>query len=189
MCRHLLYSLFSLYHIKGCLHLKPHANGSGIVGCYMLHRFAQPIACCWKRSNFWAINSQHFFCSMIAKVERNDVRSVCTALPTLLGPHMCITHGLLEGHSHVSQYSRSNSFNLSILWCNPLQVPTLFRVVASICTPLPTLSNKPLTFFRQQCWELLRTFAHSLRRATFGTVRHFLKISIGHNYLAESTSR
>lgn len=46
VCRHLLYSLFSLYHIKGCLHLKPHANGSDIVGCYMLHPFAQPIACC-----------------------------------------------------------------------------------------------------------------------------------------------
>ena len=104
------------------------------------------------------------------------------------GHTRAFTHGLLEGHSHVSQYSRWNSFNLSILWCNPLHVPTLFRVVASICTPLPTLSNKLLTFFRQQCWELLCIFAHSLRRATFGTVSHFLKISIGHNYLVESTS-
>ena len=121
---------------------------SDVICCIQLHSLLHVVE---SGQIFLASNSQHFFCSMIAKVERNDVRSVCIALPTLLGPHTCITHGLLEGHSHVSQYSRSNSFNLSILWCNPLQVPTLFRVVASICTPLPTLSNKLLTFFRQQC--------------------------------------
>ena len=40
--------------------LKPCANGSNIVGSYMLRPFADPVACCclllhkvWNRSNFW----------------------------------------------------------------------------------------------------------------------------------------
>ena len=37
-----------------------------------------------------------------------------------------------------------------------LQVPTLLGVVASVCTPLPTL-------LAQQCWELLRPFARNLK--------------------------
>ena len=48
--------------------LKPCANGSNIVRCYMLLPFAHPVACCWQllrkvwnRSNVWANNSQHFF--------------------------------------------------------------------------------------------------------------------------------
>ena len=75
-----------------------------IVGCYKLQPFAHPIACCFallafaaqsmKWSNFWVNNSQHFFCSVIVGASRNNVGSVCTALPTLLGSHMRITHGL-----------------------------------------------------------------------------------------------
>ena len=52
--------------------LKPLAKGRNIVGCYILRPFAHPVACCrellrkiWNRSNFWANNSQHFFCSVI----------------------------------------------------------------------------------------------------------------------------
>ena len=41
-----------------------------------------------------------------------------------------------------------------------LQVPNLLGVIASVCTPLPTLT--------QQCWELLRPFARSLRASTPG---------------------
>ena len=37
----------------------------------------------WNRSNFWTNNSQHFFYSVPAKGLRNNVGSVCTALPTL----------------------------------------------------------------------------------------------------------
>ena len=75
---------------------------------WMLHvrPFAHPVACCWmlsccllfrkvwNRSNFSANNSQHFFCSVIAEASRNNVGSVCTALPTLLGPRTLSTHGL-----------------------------------------------------------------------------------------------
>ena len=44
-----------------------------------------------------------------------------------------------------------------------LQVPTLLGVVASICTPLPTRTQQ-LPTMAQQCWELLRPFARSLKQ-------------------------
>ena len=44
-----------------------------------------------------------------------------------------------------------------------LQVPTLLGVVASVCTPLPTRTQQLPTLLAQQCWELLRPFACSLR--------------------------
>ena len=68
--------------------------------CWMLHLVSVCTPCCmllhkvWYQSNFSANNSKHFFCSVIAEAWRNNVGSVCTALPTLLGPHMLITHGL-----------------------------------------------------------------------------------------------
>ena len=43
------------------------------------------------------------------------------------------------------------------------QVPTMLGVVASIGTPLPTRVQQPLSLLAQQCWELLRPFALSLR--------------------------
>ena len=73
-----------------------------IVGCYMLRPFAHPVVCSrmllrvdaqsLKLAKFSANNSEHFFCSVIAEAERNNVGSVCTALPTLLGPRTLITH-------------------------------------------------------------------------------------------------
>ena len=76
--------------------LKPRANGCNfvgqqhIVGCYILRPLGHPVTCfcmllnkVWNWSNFRANNSQHFFCSMIAEAWRNNVGSVCTALPTL----------------------------------------------------------------------------------------------------------
>ena len=35
--------------------------------------------------------------------------------------------------------------------------------VASVCTPLPTRTQQLPTLLAQQCWELLRPFARSLR--------------------------
>ena len=92
--------------------LKPRANGRNIVGqqlptlldvtCHVrLHTLLHVVGCCcvllrkvWNRSNRSANNSQHFFCSVIAEASRNNVGSVCTAPPTLLGPRTFITHGL-----------------------------------------------------------------------------------------------
>ena len=41
--------------------------------------------------------------------------------------------------------------------------PTLFGIVASFWTPLPTRTQQLATLLVQHCWELLRPFARSLR--------------------------
>ena len=41
-----------------------------------------------------------------------------------------------------------------------LQVPTLLGVVACVCTPLPIRTRQLPKLLAQQCWELLRPFAH-----------------------------
>ena len=53
-----------------------------------------------------------------------------------------------------------------------LQVTTLLGVVASVCTPLPTRTQQLPTLLAQQCWELLRPFARSLR------VRHIDLVTV-----------
>ena len=53
-----------------------------------------------------------------------------------------------------------------------LQVPTLLGVVASVCTPLPTSTQRLPTLLAQQCWELLRPFARSLIRITKSYMFH-----------------
>ena len=57
------------------LGVKPRANGRYIVGQHLPTFWMLHVACCWellgkvwKRSNFWANNSQHFFCSVIVAV-------------------------------------------------------------------------------------------------------------------------
>ena len=80
--------------------MKPRANGRNIVVqqlptmldvtcCVRLHILLHVVGCCcvllrkvWNRSNFSVNNSPHFFCSVIAEAKRNNVGSVCTALPT-----------------------------------------------------------------------------------------------------------
>lgn len=77
------------------------ANNPNIVWCYTLCSCARNAAyCCvsWK----WGW-------------KRNNVGSVCIALPTLLGLHMRITHCPFEHNSCVSQYCRQNSVNFSII--------------------------------------------------------------------------
>ena len=49
-----------------------------------------------------------------------------------------------------------------------LQVPNLLGVVASVCTSLPTRTQQLPTLLAQQCWELLRPFASSLRGIFYG---------------------
>ena len=85
-------------------------------------------------------SSQHSFCSAITEAYGNNVGSVCTALPTLVGPHRHIKHGLLEHQSRVSQYCRSILLHLSLLWQNALQVRTMLGVISYFRFP------KPLTF-------------------------------------------
>ena len=114
--------------------------------CRMLHLASVCTPCCmllrkvWNQSNFSANNSQHFLCSVIAEAWRNNVGSVCTALPTLLGPHMLITHGL----------QRLMGCILPMMHCRSQHCWELFHPFAHHCQQhmqqLPTL-------LAQQCWE------------------------------------
>ena len=75
-----------------------------IVGCYMLSLFLHPIACCWMllRVDVQGLKPVKLFSQQLPtfllfrdrQSVRNNVGSVCTALPTLLGPRTLITHGL-----------------------------------------------------------------------------------------------
>ena len=56
-------------------------------------------------------------------------------------------------HAHYAWFTKTYGLYPSH---DTLQVPTLLGVVASVCTPLPTL-------LAQQCWELLRPFARNLK--------------------------
>ena len=71
-----------------------------------------------------------------------------------LGPRTLITHGLqrLMGCILPTMHCRSRH-----CWDS----------VASVCTPLPTRTQQLPTLLAQQCWELLRPFARSLKVATF----------------------
>ena len=63
-------------------------------------------------------------------------------------------------HAHYAWFTKPYGLYSSH---DALQVPTLSGVVASVCTPLPTRMQQLLTLLAQQCWELLRPFACSLR--------------------------
>ena len=63
-------------------------------------------------------------------------------------------------HAHYTRFTKTYGLCPSH---DALQVPTLLRVVASICTPLPTWMQQLPTMLAQQCWELLRPpFARTL---------------------------
>ena len=108
----------------------------------------RPFVCCgllFGVVKFLTNNSQHFFCCVIAEAKCNNVGSVFTVLPILLGPRTCITHGL-----HVSfprctagpnivqqclellhQFAR-HSANTDTTTPNVVG-PTTLGVVASVC--------------------------------------------------------
>ena len=69
-----------------------------IVECYMLRPLAHPVACCCvffaKFETGQTFDPTTSNISVIAEALRNNFGSVCTALPTLLGPRKHITHGL-----------------------------------------------------------------------------------------------
>ena len=80
------------------------ATTPNIVGCYMLRPFAHPVACCCVLLRAVAQSlkpvkplSQQLPKFLLIRERRrwcNNVGSVCTALPTLVGPRTRIIHGL-----------------------------------------------------------------------------------------------
>ena len=100
--------------------------------CTPCCRFFRVVGSCWEllrkvwnRSNFWATNSLHFFCYVIAEARRNNLGSVCTALLTLLGPRTC--------QDAEFKFTKSNGLYHSH---DVLQVHR--KVVASVCTCCPS---------------------------------------------------
>ena len=63
-------------------------------------------------------------------------------------------------HAHYAWFTKTYGLYPSH---DALQVPTLLGVVASVCTPLPTRTQQLPILLAQQCWELLRPFARSLK--------------------------
>ena len=131
-----------------------------IVGCYMLCSFAHPVACCW----------------VLLRVVARSLRPVklfSQQLPTFLlfrdrrsvGQQRWIrlhSSSNIVGatHAHYAWFTKTHELYPSH---DALQVPTLLGVVASVCTPLLTPTQQLPTLLAQQCWELLRPFARSLR--------------------------
>ena len=80
---------------------------------------------------------------------KNNVGSICTALPTLLGPRTHITHGLQSLMGWI----------LPIMHCRSQHCWELLHLFAHHCRHE---RNNSQHCWSQQCWELLRPFARSL---------------------------
>ena len=135
----------------------------------MLRPFAHLVTCCW----------------MLLRVVARSLK------PVKLFSQQLLTFPLFREHRSVAQQwwirldSSSNivgATHAHSAWFtktyglypshDALQVPTLLGVVASVCTPLPTRMQQLPTLLAQQCWELLRPFARSLRIDLFFTFYH-----------------
>ena len=147
-----------------------------IIGCYMLHSFAHPVACCWMLLCVVAqsLKPVNFFSQQLPT----------TVLPTLLGPRTLITHGLqrLMGCILPTMHCRSqhcwellhrlhSTANTRATTPNIIGA-TMLRVVAFVCARSLRMVYKDLgcilpTIHRwsQYCLELLRPFAHHCQHA------------------------
>ena len=147
--------------------LKPRTNGRNIVGqqlpamldvtcCVRFHTLLHVVACYWEflrkvwnRLQFWTNNSQHFFRSVLAEGQRNNVGSTAQLLTSNI---------VRATHAHYTCSPKSYGLYPSHV---ALQIPTLLGVVASVCTPLPTRTQQLPALLAQHCWRLLRRFARS----------------------------
>ena len=146
-----------------------HANGHNIVdqqlptlivGCYMLRPFAHPVARCWMllRVVAQSLKPVKLFSQQLPTfLLFRDRRSVAQQCWIRLHSSSNIVGAT---HAHYAWFTKTYGLYPSH---NALQVPTLLGVVASVCTPLPTRTQQLPTLLVQQCWELLRPFACSLK--------------------------
>ena len=139
-------------HERSLLSVKPHANERNIVGCYMLRPFGHPVACCWMllRVVAQSLKPVKLFSQQLPTfLWFRDRRSVAQQCWIRLHNSSNIVGAT---HAHYAWFTKTCGLYPSH---DALQVSTLFEVVASVCTTLPTRT--------QQCWELLRPFARSLK--------------------------
>ena len=148
---------------RGRSRLKPRANWRNIVGqqlstllhvtCYMLRPFAHPVACC------------------CAKFETSQTSQPTTRNISFVpwSPKRSAT--MLDLFGQLFQHCWGHTCSLRMVYKDLWVVsfprrtagPNIVGVVASVCTPLPTRTQQIPTLLAQQCWELLRLFARSLR--------------------------
>ena len=127
----------------------------------MLRPFAHPVACCWMSLRVVAqsLKPVKFFSQQLPTfLSFRDRRSVAQQCWIRLHSSSNIVGAT---HAHYAWFTKTYGLYPSH---DALQVPTLLGVVASVCTPLPTLTQQLPTLLAQQCWELLRPFARSLRK-------------------------
>ena len=65
------------------------------------------------------------------------------------------------GHARSLRMVYKDLWVVSFPWCTA--GPNIVGSLASVCTPLPTRTQQLPTLLAQQCWELLRPLARSLR--------------------------
>ena len=128
---------------------------------HMLHPFAHPVSCCW------------MLLRVVAQSLR-PVKLVSQQLPTFFFLfrdrrsllQQCWTRlrssSNIVGATHAHYAWITKTYGLYSSH-DALQVPNLLGVVASVCTPLPTRTQQLPTLLAQQCRELLRPFARSLK--------------------------
>ena len=129
----------------------------------MLRPFAHPVECCW----------------MLLRVVAQRLKPVklfSQQLPTFL--LFCDRRSLaqqcwirLHSSSNIVGATRAHyACSTKTYGLNPsqdaLQVPTLLGAVASVLAVVCKRTQQPPTLLAQQCWELLRPFARSLRVIT-----------------------
>ena len=126
----------------------------------MLRPFAHPAACCWMllRVVAQSLKPVKLFCQQLPKfLLFRDGRFVAQQCWIRLHSSSNIVGAT---HAHYAWFTKTYGLYPSH---DALQVLTLLGVVASVCTPLPTRTQQLPTLLGQQCWELLRLFARSLR--------------------------
>ena len=133
----------------------------------MLRPFAHPVACCWMllRVVAQSLKPVKLFSQQLPTfLLFRDRRSVAQQCWIRLHSSSNICRAT---HAHYAWFTKTYGLYPSH---DTLQVPTLLGVVASVCTPLPTL-------LAQQCWELLRPFARSLNMNAFVSRKHARRTS------------
>ena len=154
-------------HERSFLSVKPRANERNIVGCYMLRPFGHPVACCWMllRVVAQSLKPVKLFSQQLPTfLWFRDRRSVAQQCWIRLHSSSNIVGAT---HAHYAWFTKTCGLYPSH---DALQVPTLFGVAASVCTTLPTRT--------QRCWELLGPFARSLKVEPRSTSRLSSALSI-----------
>ena len=128
----------------------------------MLRPFSHPVECCWMLLRVVAqslkpvkLFSQQLPTFLLFRDRRSVVQQYWIRLHSSSN---------IVGATHAHYAWSTKTYGLYPSH-DALQVPTFLGVVASVCTPLPTRTQQLPTLLAQQCWDLLRPFARSLRFA------------------------